>query len=101
MLLWTPLADTQPSPVAPRSWVLLSGHTQGKRHDQRAKPGEGLRCCVCLHTRYACSLPLLFPSPLCPSLSFRFPVYSYLPFYLSSSYSILSPLILSSPSPHD
>ncbi|VDL94827.1 unnamed protein product [Schistocephalus solidus] len=32
-------------------WVLPSGHTPGNRHDRRAKPGEGLRCCVCLHTR--------------------------------------------------
>ncbi|VDL99116.1 unnamed protein product [Schistocephalus solidus] len=34
----------------------------GNRHDRRAKPGDGLQCCVCLHTRYVCSLP--FPSPL-------------------------------------
>ncbi|VDL85244.1 unnamed protein product [Schistocephalus solidus] len=52
MLLWPPLSGTQLSPVAPRSWVLPSGHTPGNRYDQRAKPGEGLRCCVCLHTRY-------------------------------------------------
>ncbi|VDL90618.1 unnamed protein product [Schistocephalus solidus] len=51
MLLWPPLTGTQLSPVAPRSWVLPSGHTPGNRHDRRAKPGEGLRCCVCLHTR--------------------------------------------------
>ncbi|VDM03310.1 unnamed protein product [Schistocephalus solidus] len=51
MLLWPPLTGTQLSPVAPRSWVLPSGHTPGKRHDRRAKPGEGLRCCVFLHTR--------------------------------------------------
>ncbi|VDL95759.1 unnamed protein product [Schistocephalus solidus] len=51
MLLWPPLTGTQLSPVAPQSWVLPSGHTPGNRNDQRAKPGEGLRCCVCLHTR--------------------------------------------------
>ncbi|VDL92981.1 unnamed protein product [Schistocephalus solidus] len=51
MLLWPPLTGTHLSPVAPRSWVLPSGHTPGNRHDRRAKPGEGLRCCVCLHTR--------------------------------------------------
>ncbi|VDL94764.1 unnamed protein product [Schistocephalus solidus] len=51
MLLWPPLTGTQLSPVAPRSWVFPSGHTPGKHHDRRAKPGEGLRCCVCLHTR--------------------------------------------------
>ncbi|VDL98960.1 unnamed protein product [Schistocephalus solidus] len=45
MLLWPPLTGTQLSPVAPQSWVLTSGHTPGNRHDQRAKPGEGLRCC--------------------------------------------------------
>ncbi|VDL89433.1 unnamed protein product [Schistocephalus solidus] len=31
--------------------VLPNGHTLGNRHDRRAKPGEGLGCCVCLHTR--------------------------------------------------
>ncbi|VDM02881.1 unnamed protein product, partial [Schistocephalus solidus] len=46
MLLWPPLTGTQLSPVAPRIWVLPSGHTPGSRHDQRAKPGEGLRCCT-------------------------------------------------------
>ncbi|VDM03930.1 unnamed protein product [Schistocephalus solidus] len=51
MLMWPPLTGTQPSPVAPLSWVPPSGHTTGNRHDQWAKPGEGLRCCVCLHTR--------------------------------------------------
>ncbi|VDL96921.1 unnamed protein product [Schistocephalus solidus] len=51
MLLWPPLTNTQLLPVAPRSWVFSSGHTPGNRHDRRAKPGEGLRCCVCLHTR--------------------------------------------------
>ncbi|VDM05488.1 unnamed protein product [Schistocephalus solidus] len=50
MLLWPPLTGTQLTPVAPRSWVLPSGHTPGNSHDRRAKPGEGLRCCVCLHT---------------------------------------------------
>ncbi|VDL87994.1 unnamed protein product, partial [Schistocephalus solidus] len=44
MLLWPPLTSTQLSPVAPRSWVLPSGHTPGNRHDRRAKPGDGLRC---------------------------------------------------------
>ncbi|VDL97136.1 unnamed protein product [Schistocephalus solidus] len=38
MLLWPPLTGTQLSPVAPRSWVLPSGHTPGNRHDRRAKP---------------------------------------------------------------
>ncbi|VDL87149.1 unnamed protein product, partial [Schistocephalus solidus] len=51
MLLWPPLTGTQLSPVAPRSWVLPSGHTLGNSHDRRAKTGGGLRCCVCLHTR--------------------------------------------------
>ncbi|VDM03663.1 unnamed protein product [Schistocephalus solidus] len=53
MLLWPPLTGTQLSPVAPQSWVLPSGHTPDNRNDRRAKPGEGLRCCVCLHTRHA------------------------------------------------
>ncbi|VDL89455.1 unnamed protein product [Schistocephalus solidus] len=47
MLLWPPLTGTQPSPVAPQSWVPPSGHIPGNRHVRRAKPGEGLRCCVC------------------------------------------------------
>ncbi|VDL95630.1 unnamed protein product [Schistocephalus solidus] len=51
MLLRPPLTGTKLSPVAPQSWVLPSGHTPSNRHDQRAKPCEGLRCCVCLHTR--------------------------------------------------
>ncbi|VDM04858.1 unnamed protein product [Schistocephalus solidus] len=51
MLLWPPLTGSQLSPVVPRSWVLPSGHTPGNRFDRRTKPGEGLRCCVCLHTR--------------------------------------------------
>ncbi|VDL91259.1 unnamed protein product [Schistocephalus solidus] len=32
----------------------------GNRHDQRAKPGEGLRCCVCLHTRTATTTAFAF-----------------------------------------
>ncbi|VDL92861.1 unnamed protein product [Schistocephalus solidus] len=51
MLLWPPLTGTQLSPGAPRSWVRPSDHTPGNRHDRWAKPGEGLRCCVCLHIR--------------------------------------------------
>ncbi|VDL93202.1 unnamed protein product [Schistocephalus solidus] len=38
MLLWPPLTGTQLSPVAPRSWVLPSGHTPTNRHDRPAKP---------------------------------------------------------------
>ncbi|VDL94649.1 unnamed protein product [Schistocephalus solidus] len=45
------LTGTQLSPVAPRSWALPSGHTPGNSHNRWAKPSEGLRCCVCLHTR--------------------------------------------------
>ncbi|VDL95860.1 unnamed protein product [Schistocephalus solidus] len=45
MLRWPSLAGIQLSPVAPRSWVLPSGHTPWNRHDRRAKPGEGIRCC--------------------------------------------------------
>ncbi|VDM02683.1 unnamed protein product [Schistocephalus solidus] len=44
-----PEGGTQLSHVAPRSWVLPGGHIPGKRHDQRAKPGEGLRA-VCAST---------------------------------------------------
>ncbi|VDL85392.1 unnamed protein product [Schistocephalus solidus] len=63
MFLGPPLTGTQPSPVAPRSWVLPSGHISGNRHDRRAKPGEGLRFCVCLQTRYV-RLPNFPPPPL-------------------------------------
>ncbi|VDL94678.1 unnamed protein product [Schistocephalus solidus] len=38
MLLWPPLVGTQRSLVAPRSWVLPSGHIPGHRHDWQAKP---------------------------------------------------------------
>ncbi|VDM05729.1 unnamed protein product [Schistocephalus solidus] len=40
MLLWPPLTGTQLSPVAPRSWVLPSGHDPSNRHDRRAKPAS-------------------------------------------------------------
>ncbi|VDL93488.1 unnamed protein product, partial [Schistocephalus solidus] len=97
MLLWPSLPGSQLSP---------SGHTPANRHDQRAKPGEGLRCCVCLHTRYLCSLPpvLALSRPPCPSSSpFPTPLPSpltsppppplsssfYSGFYPSSSSSIL------------
>ncbi|VDM06023.1 unnamed protein product, partial [Schistocephalus solidus] len=40
MLLWPPLSGIQLSSVAPRSWVLPSGHTPGNRHERRAKPGQ-------------------------------------------------------------
>ncbi|VDL89258.1 unnamed protein product [Schistocephalus solidus] len=56
MLLWPPLTGAQLSPVAPRSWVLPGGHTQGNRYDQQTKPGEGLQCCVCFHIRDGDSL---------------------------------------------
>ncbi|VDM05492.1 unnamed protein product, partial [Schistocephalus solidus] len=51
MLLRPPITGTQLSPLAPRSWVLPSDYTPGNLPDRRAKPGEGLRCFVCLHTR--------------------------------------------------
>ncbi|VDL94580.1 unnamed protein product [Schistocephalus solidus] len=53
MLLWPPLTGTQISPVAPQSLVLPSGNTACNNHDRRAKPGEGLRCHMCLQTRMA------------------------------------------------
>ncbi|VDM02278.1 unnamed protein product [Schistocephalus solidus] len=51
MLLLSHLTCAELSPVAPRSWLLPNGHTPCNRHDQRAKPGDGLRCCACLNTR--------------------------------------------------
>ncbi|VDM00994.1 unnamed protein product [Schistocephalus solidus] len=43
MLLWPPLTGNQLSPVAPRSWVLPSGHTPDNRHERRAKPDRKIR----------------------------------------------------------
>ncbi|VDL89491.1 unnamed protein product [Schistocephalus solidus] len=77
MLLWPPLTGTQLSPVAPRSWAPLSDRTLCNRHDQRSKPGEGIRCCVRLQPRYIRSIP-----PLPFSLPFA-PIPSYLPITLS------------------
>ncbi|VDL88954.1 unnamed protein product [Schistocephalus solidus] len=68
------------APVAASSWyptltcgslklVLPSGHSPGNHHDQRAKPGEGLRCSVHPHTRYVCSRPLHFTFSRPPCLS--------------------------------
>ncbi|VDL95807.1 unnamed protein product [Schistocephalus solidus] len=107
-----PQSDVVNAPGAATNWyptltcgsskrVLPSGHTPGNRHDQRAKPGEGLRCCVCLHTRYVSSLrpalpPLLFPAhSSLPSFFSSFPS-SRLSFLLSYS---SSPLLLLLPLP--
>ncbi|VDL90195.1 unnamed protein product [Schistocephalus solidus] len=68
--------------VAPRSWVFPEGDNPGNRYDRITKPGEGLRCCVCLHTRYVCSLPPAFP-----------PLPSSLPFPISLPSPLLSPLL--------
>ncbi|VDL89816.1 unnamed protein product [Schistocephalus solidus] len=38
MLLWPPLAGTQLSPAAPRSWVRPSSHSPGNHQDRLAKP---------------------------------------------------------------
>ncbi|VDL92119.1 unnamed protein product [Schistocephalus solidus] len=51
MILFPPLTGTQLSPVCPSNSAILSGHTPGYRHNRLAKPAEGFRCCVCLHTR--------------------------------------------------
>ncbi|VDL89078.1 unnamed protein product [Schistocephalus solidus] len=40
MLLWPPLTGTQLSPMAPRIWVLSSGHTPDNCHDRWAKPAN-------------------------------------------------------------
>ncbi|VDM05964.1 unnamed protein product [Schistocephalus solidus] len=80
--------------------VLSSGHTPGNNHDWRAKPCEGLRCCVCLHTRSASqptpNSPL--PSPLLLRL---LPLLSpfFHPLYLLSFTCTSSLLPLSSPFP--
>ncbi|VDM02489.1 unnamed protein product [Schistocephalus solidus] len=66
--------------MVPRSWALPAGHTPGNRRGRRAKPGEGLRCFVCLHIRYACSLPLLSqPLPSSLLLLLYFTISSPLP----------------------
>ncbi|VDL94363.1 unnamed protein product [Schistocephalus solidus] len=66
MLLWPPLTGTKLSPVAPRSWAIPSVHTPGNRYDQRAKPNEGLRCCVFLHTRTDINTADAQALPTCP-----------------------------------
>ncbi|VDL98374.1 unnamed protein product [Schistocephalus solidus] len=68
--------------------VLPSGHTTGKRHDQREKQREGHRCCVCLHP----VPPLLFPSH-CPLPFFFFFFFFF--FSSSSRPSFLLSLLLS------
>ncbi|VDL95590.1 unnamed protein product [Schistocephalus solidus] len=70
--------------MAPRSWFLPSVQTTGNHNDWRAKPGEGIRCCVWLQKQYVCSLPPDLPIIL-SSLSFH-----PLPF-------ALSPLLLPTP----
>ncbi|VDL89761.1 unnamed protein product [Schistocephalus solidus] len=68
MLLCPPLPGIQVSPLAPLSWILLSGHTPDNHQDRLAKPLQGFQCCVCLHARYVCFLPLPFLlSPLLPA----------------------------------
>ncbi|VDM06338.1 unnamed protein product [Schistocephalus solidus] len=58
------------APVAASNWFLtltggsskLGSSQRPHPGQQRAKPGDGLRCCVCLHTRYPKSsqqLPLI------------------------------------------
>ncbi|VDM00533.1 unnamed protein product [Schistocephalus solidus] len=93
------------APVAVSNWypaltcgslklVFPSGHTPGNRHDRRAKQVEGLRCCVCLHTRYVC-----FPSPVlalsrppCPSSS-PFPTPLPSPLLLLLNHLLSPPLL--------
>ncbi|VDM00197.1 unnamed protein product [Schistocephalus solidus] len=87
--------------------VLFSGHIPGNRHDRRAKPGKGHRYCMCLHTRYVCSLPPALPlsGPPCPPLLFPAnyphtstpppPLSLLLPFY---TYFFPSPSLFTLPS---
>ncbi|VDM06265.1 unnamed protein product [Schistocephalus solidus] len=63
MLLWPPLTGTQLSSVAPRSWVLPTGHTPGICNDRWAKPG------VCVFTPgMSAPFPLFLTSPVLPDL---------------------------------
>ncbi|VDM05221.1 unnamed protein product [Schistocephalus solidus] len=95
MLLWPPLASTQLSPGAPRSWFFpaatprATGTTGGINQ-------VSLRCCVGLHTWYVSSLPPALPlsRPTCPPSPLPSPLPSY--FYSSPS---SSPLIYSSSLP--
>ncbi|VDL93765.1 unnamed protein product [Schistocephalus solidus] len=79
-------------------WVLPSGHTLSSRHDRWVKPGEHLRCCVYLHTRYVVSLlpsPLLTANTLRPptcSSSILFATHSPFPSALLTLSSFLSTL---------
>ncbi|VDL93971.1 unnamed protein product [Schistocephalus solidus] len=114
MYLRPPQAGTELSPLAPRIWVLPSGHTPCNHHDQQAKPGEGLQCCRCLQTRYVCALPSAhlplpaslpfphstFPSPLLsPLLPLSSAPSSLLSFLLPNSSSLLPFTLPSSPLP--
>ncbi|VDL89626.1 unnamed protein product [Schistocephalus solidus] len=68
MLLWPPLAGTQISPMAPRSWFVPAATprataTTGGLNQVRV---SGV---VCLHTWYVCSLPPSSSLSPCPPLS--------------------------------
>ncbi|VDM05923.1 unnamed protein product [Schistocephalus solidus] len=65
MLPWPPLTGTQLSQVAPRSWVLPSGHTPGNPHDRRAKPatsrGSKIPTYAVVKLKQTTILPVLIP----------------------------------------
>ncbi|VDL94543.1 unnamed protein product [Schistocephalus solidus] len=68
MLMLLPLTGTQLSPVAPRSWVLPSGHTPGNRHDRRAKPAisdAAIDRLPQVDTNNDLDLPLSLPESIC------------------------------------
>ncbi|VDL86236.1 unnamed protein product [Schistocephalus solidus] len=72
MLLWPPLTGTQLLPVAPRSWVLPSGHTPGNRHDRRAKPagrGSQIAKYAVVKLKQTTIPPIPIPSPYPPGCS--------------------------------
>uniref|UniRef100_A0A183TGR8 Reverse transcriptase domain-containing protein n=1 Tax=Schistocephalus solidus TaxID=70667 RepID=A0A183TGR8_SCHSO len=63
---------------------LPSGHTTDNCQDRRAKPGEGLQCCVRLHTRYVCSLTHALPPPPSSLPTILFLAHSLFPLFFSS-----------------
>ncbi|VDL90131.1 unnamed protein product [Schistocephalus solidus] len=94
------------APGVASDWSKL-GYSQrshyGHGHNRWANLGEGIRCCVCLQTRYLCSLPHAPNTPLLPATPqpSALPIPSTPPtcLFLSHIIPALSPPLLSSSLP--
>ncbi|VDL96026.1 unnamed protein product [Schistocephalus solidus] len=72
MLLWPLLTGTQLSTVAPRSWVLPSGHTLSNRHYRRTKPDSPtLTLGINSITPTIIETTSLYSSPVNPTTAFN------------------------------